>query len=50
MPGNCGSDSTCGCVCCGEPESGAGRPEVEDLRAKVARLEAELAGGNPASR
>jgi Domain of unknown function (DUF3463) len=40
----CGCDSTCGCDCCGTPERGAGRPEVEGLRAKVARLEAELAG------
>ncbi len=29
---------------------GVGRPEVEELRSKVARLEAEIAGRNPASR
>jgi hypothetical protein len=32
-----------------KPDSDAGRPEVEELRAKVARLEAELTGRNPAS-
>jgi hypothetical protein len=43
MACTCGCDSTCGCDCCGKPGGGAGRPEVAELRAKVARLEAELA-------
>ena len=50
MACTCGSDSTRSCDCCGKAENGAGAPEVEELRAKVARLEAELAGRNPASR
>jgi hypothetical protein len=43
----CGCDSTCGCDCCGKPDSGTGWPEVEELRAKVERLKAELAGASP---
>ena len=43
MACTCGCDSSCGCDCCGKPGGGAGRPEVEELRAKVAQLEAELA-------
>jgi hypothetical protein len=50
MACNCERDSSCGCDCCGKPESVAGRAGVEELRVKVARLEAELAGRNPASR
>src|SRR6266700_5780265 len=33
----------------GQPGSGAGRPEVDDLRAKVAGPEAEIADRTPAS-
>jgi len=52
MACTCGCDSTCGCDCCGTPQRGAGRPEAEaeELRARVARLEAGLAGRKPASR
>jgi hypothetical protein len=49
MACNCGCDSTCGCDCCGKAENGGERPEVEELRARIARLEAELAGRKPAS-
>jgi hypothetical protein len=48
MACTCGCDSTCGCDCCGKPESEAGA-EAEELRARVARLEAELAGRKLAS-
>jgi len=48
MACTCGCDTPCGCGCCDQPGSGAGRPEVDDLRAKVTRLEAELAGRKPA--
>jgi hypothetical protein len=40
----CRCHNTCGCDCCGQPENCAERPEVEELQAKVAQLEAELAG------
>ncbi len=43
MACSCGCDNSCGCDCRSKPASGASRPELDDLRAKVARLEAELA-------
>jgi hypothetical protein len=52
MACTCGCDQACRCDCCGKPDTGARRPEaeMEELRATVARLEAELAGRNPARR
>jgi hypothetical protein len=48
MACKCGCDKACGCDCGGKPGGGAG-PQVEELRAKVARLGAELAGRGTAS-
>jgi hypothetical protein len=49
MACSCGCDKACGCACCGQPGTRAARSEVDDLRAQVTRLEAELADRKTAS-
>jgi len=50
MAGTCGCDSTWSCDCCGNPENGAERPEVEEWREKGARPEAEPRGAQARER
>jgi len=49
MASSCGCGKACGCGCCGQPGTRAARSELDDLRARVTTLEAELADRKTAS-
>jgi hypothetical protein len=49
MACTCACDKACTCDCCGQRGTRAARSELDDVRAQVTRLEAELADRKPAS-